>query len=118
MRAGGAEFHDWFPPEDGKVVVRLATSFATPEEDVAKLDRIGEETELAELVTRPLAQARGVRRSRTSTGRARQIACSQHARRTRPLRQRRDAKDKRQIRPSRVSVPTWVVEPLLPRIQS
>jgi threonine aldolase len=37
MRAGGAQFHDWFPPEDGKVVARLATSFATPDEDVAKL---------------------------------------------------------------------------------
>ena len=37
MRAGGALFHDWFPPKDGKVVVRLATAFATPEQDVAKL---------------------------------------------------------------------------------
>ena len=37
MRAAGAEFHDWFPPQDGKVVVRLAMAFATPEEDVAKL---------------------------------------------------------------------------------
>jgi threonine aldolase len=37
MRAGGAQFHDWFPPRDGKVVTRLATAFATPEEDVAKL---------------------------------------------------------------------------------
>lgn len=37
MRAGGAQFHDWFPPADGKVVVRFATAFATPEADVAKL---------------------------------------------------------------------------------
>jgi threonine aldolase len=37
MRAAGALFHDWFPPQDGKVVVRLAMAFATPEEDVAKL---------------------------------------------------------------------------------
>ena len=37
MRAGGAQFHDWFPPKDGKVVVRLATAFATPEDHVAKL---------------------------------------------------------------------------------
>ena len=37
MRAGGALFHDWLPPKDGQVVVRLATAFATPEEDVAKL---------------------------------------------------------------------------------
>jgi threonine aldolase len=37
MRAGGAQFHDWFPPRDGQVVTRLATAFATPEEDVAKL---------------------------------------------------------------------------------
>ena len=37
MRAGGAQFHDWFPPRDGKVVTRLATAFATPEEDIAKL---------------------------------------------------------------------------------
>jgi threonine aldolase len=37
MRAGGAQFHDWFPPRDGQVVVRLATSFATSEEDITKL---------------------------------------------------------------------------------
>lgn len=38
LRAGGAEFHDWFPPrDDGTVLVRLATAFATPDEDVAKL---------------------------------------------------------------------------------
>jgi threonine aldolase len=36
LRAGGAVFYDWRPPADGRVLVRLATSFATPEEDVAK----------------------------------------------------------------------------------
>jgi threonine aldolase len=37
LRAGGAIFHDWLPPENGKVVVRIATAFATPDEHVAKL---------------------------------------------------------------------------------
>jgi threonine aldolase len=37
LRAQGAEFHDWLPPGDGKVLVRLATAFATPDSDVAKL---------------------------------------------------------------------------------
>jgi threonine aldolase len=38
MRAGGAEFHDWFPPQkDGTVVTRIALAFATPDEHVAKL---------------------------------------------------------------------------------
>ena len=36
LRAGGAIFHDWLPPQDGKVVARIATAFATPEEHVAK----------------------------------------------------------------------------------
>ena len=44
LRAGGAEFHDWFPPKDGKVVARLATAFATPEEDVAKLIELAKRT--------------------------------------------------------------------------
>ena len=43
MRAGGAQFHDWFPPRDGKVVTRLATAFATSEEDVAKLIALAKE---------------------------------------------------------------------------
>ncbi|MGZ5920737.1 MAG: threonine aldolase family protein [Rhizomicrobium sp.] len=43
IRAGGAEFHDWFPPKDGKVVTRLALAFATPEEDVAKLIALAKE---------------------------------------------------------------------------
>ena len=43
LRAGGAQFHDWLPPKDGKVVARLATAFATPEEDVTKLIALGEE---------------------------------------------------------------------------
>jgi threonine aldolase len=37
LRAQGAEFHDWLPPKEGKVLVRLATAFATPDADVAKL---------------------------------------------------------------------------------
>lgn len=38
MRAGGAEFHDWFPPQkDGTVITRIALAFATPDEHVAKL---------------------------------------------------------------------------------
>lgn len=36
LRAGGAQFHDWLPPRDGRVLVRIATAFATPEADVAK----------------------------------------------------------------------------------
>jgi threonine aldolase len=43
MRAGGAEFHDWFPAKDGKVVTRLALAFATPEEHVAKLIALANE---------------------------------------------------------------------------
>ena len=43
LRAGGAEFHDWFPPKDGKVVTRLALAFATPEEHVAKLIALAKE---------------------------------------------------------------------------
>jgi threonine aldolase len=37
LRAQGAEFHDWAPPAEGRVVVRLATAFATPDGDVTKL---------------------------------------------------------------------------------
>jgi threonine aldolase len=36
LRDAGAIFYDWTPPQDGRVLVRLATSFATPPEDVAK----------------------------------------------------------------------------------
>jgi threonine aldolase len=36
LRKAGAIFYDWEPPQSGKVVVRLATSFATTEEEVAK----------------------------------------------------------------------------------
>jgi threonine aldolase len=36
LRAAGARFHDWTPPMDDHVVVRLATSFATPPDAVAK----------------------------------------------------------------------------------
>ncbi len=37
LRAAGAEFHDWLPPKDGKEPLRLATAFATPDAEVAKL---------------------------------------------------------------------------------
>ena len=36
LRAAGAAFYDWAPPENGRILVRLVTSFATPEDDVAK----------------------------------------------------------------------------------
>jgi threonine aldolase len=36
LRDAGAVFYDWRPPANGRVLNRLATSFATPEEDVAK----------------------------------------------------------------------------------
>jgi threonine aldolase len=35
LRAAGAQFFNP-PPADGKLVARLVTSFATPEEDVTK----------------------------------------------------------------------------------
>jgi threonine aldolase len=37
LRAGGAIFHDWVPAQDGKLVARIATAFATPEDHVTKL---------------------------------------------------------------------------------
>jgi len=37
LRKAGAVFYDWGAPEDGTVLARLMLSFATPEEDVAKL---------------------------------------------------------------------------------
>ncbi len=43
LRAGGAQFHDWSAPKDGKVVTRLALAFATPDEDVAKLITLAKE---------------------------------------------------------------------------
>jgi threonine aldolase len=36
LRAAGAVFHDWRPPADGRVLTRLATSFATPQDDVER----------------------------------------------------------------------------------
>ena len=36
LRDTGAKFYDWMPPRNGKTLVRLVTSFATPEIDVAK----------------------------------------------------------------------------------
>ena len=37
LRAGGAVFYDWGVPQDGHVLARLMLSFATPEDDVARL---------------------------------------------------------------------------------
>src|SRR6185295_18043335 len=37
LRRGGAKFYDWGAPSDGQVLARLMLSFATPEEDVARL---------------------------------------------------------------------------------
>lgn len=40
LRRAGAHFYDWAPSANGKTLIRLVTSFATPEEDVANLVRI------------------------------------------------------------------------------
>jgi threonine aldolase len=40
LRGAGAVFYDWRPPAGGRVLNRLATSFATPEEDVARFLQI------------------------------------------------------------------------------
>ncbi|MBU6297744.1 MAG: low specificity L-threonine aldolase [Alphaproteobacteria bacterium] len=37
LRAKGAVFYDWGPPQGGRTLVRLVASFATPEEDVDRL---------------------------------------------------------------------------------
>ena len=36
LRRAGARFYDWMPASNGKTLVRLVTSFATPAEDVTK----------------------------------------------------------------------------------
>ena len=40
LRKAGAVFYDWEPPEEGRTLIRLVTSFATPAEDVANFIRI------------------------------------------------------------------------------
>jgi threonine aldolase len=35
LRKSGAQFYDWTPPQDGRTLIRLVTSFATPDQDVA-----------------------------------------------------------------------------------
>jgi threonine aldolase len=40
LRAQGAQFYDWSPPEAGRTLVRLVTSFATPQGDVERFLRI------------------------------------------------------------------------------
>ena len=37
LRDAGAKFYDWEPPDDGKTMIRLVTSFATEEKDVELL---------------------------------------------------------------------------------
>jgi threonine aldolase len=36
LRAKGAVFYDWAPPKEGRTLVRLVVSFATPEDDVKR----------------------------------------------------------------------------------
>lgn len=36
LRDGGAKFYDWGPPADGRTLIRLVTSFATPEDAVTR----------------------------------------------------------------------------------
>jgi threonine aldolase len=36
LREGGAEFYDWGPPVNGRTLIRLVTSFATPDADVER----------------------------------------------------------------------------------
>jgi threonine aldolase len=40
LREAGARFYDWTPPKDGDVLVRLVTSFATRDADVARFVEI------------------------------------------------------------------------------
>jgi threonine aldolase len=40
LRAHGASFYDWAAPSGGRTLVRLVTSFATPEADIAQLIEI------------------------------------------------------------------------------
>ncbi|MEI9931673.1 MAG: hypothetical protein WDM89_14315 [Rhizomicrobium sp.] len=34
LREAGAQFYDWAPSQAGKTLIRLVTSFSTPQEDV------------------------------------------------------------------------------------
>jgi threonine aldolase len=36
LRASGARFLDWAPPENGRTLIRLVTSFATPDADIER----------------------------------------------------------------------------------
>jgi len=40
LREAGAKFYDWQPPKDGRTMIRLVLSFATPEADVARFAEI------------------------------------------------------------------------------
>jgi threonine aldolase len=43
LREAGAAFYDWGPPAHGRTLVRLVTSFATPEEDVERFVALARE---------------------------------------------------------------------------
>ena len=36
LRAAGGKFYDWAPPREGRTLIRLVCSFATPESDIGK----------------------------------------------------------------------------------
>jgi len=40
LRQGGAVFYDWSPPSGGRTLIRLVTSFATPQEDVERFVKL------------------------------------------------------------------------------
>lgn len=40
LRGAGARFYDWSPPKNGRTLVRLVASFATPDADVARFIEI------------------------------------------------------------------------------
>ena len=44
LRRNGVEFYDWGVASDGRVVARLMLSFATPDDDVARLISLTRET--------------------------------------------------------------------------
>lgn len=40
LRTAGAQFYDWQPPANGRTLIRLVLSFATPENDIARFIEI------------------------------------------------------------------------------
>jgi threonine aldolase len=45
LREGGAEFYDWGPPAGGRTLVRLVTSFATPDTDVERFVALAKDSQ-------------------------------------------------------------------------